>query len=217
MYAVYIDGVQLPVTPSEITTKINNQNKTINLINDGEVNILKKAGLTDISFTATIPQVKYPFAVYKDGFKDAVFFLDIFEKLKVDKKPFQFIVSRISPAGKLLFDTNMSVSLEEYSIIEDANNGLDLEVSFELKQHRAYGTKKAVIKQASTNKKTVKTTTSRPSNKIVPKTHTVVRGDTLWALCKKYLGNGSKYPEIAKLNNIPNPHLILPGQVIKFG
>jgi LysM repeat protein len=217
MYAVYIDGVQLPVTPSEIITKINNQNKTINLINDGEVNILKKAGLTDISFTVLIPQVKYPFAVYKDGFKDAVIFLDKFEKLKVDKKPFQFIVSRISPSGKLLFDTNMSVSLEEYSITEDANNGLDLEVSFELKQHQAYGTKKAIIKQASTNKKTVKTTTSRPSNKTAPKTHTVVRGDTLWALCKKYLGNGSKYPEIAKLNNIPNPDLILPGQVIKFG
>ncbi|WP_211344140.1 LysM peptidoglycan-binding domain-containing protein [Robertmurraya siralis] len=217
MYAVYLDGVQLPVTPSEMDMQINNQNKTISLINDGEVNILKTAGLTDISFTALIPQVLYPFAVYKDGFKDAAFFLDKIEKLKVDKKPFQFIVSRVSPAGNLLFDTNMSVSIEEYSINENADNGLDLEIDIDLKQYRAYGTKKAVIKQATAAKKTVKTTSSRPTNKTPPKTHTVVRGDTLWALCKKYLGNGARYPEIAKLNKIPNPNLIYPGQVIKFG
>lgn len=222
MYAFYMDGVQLPVTPAEMSMSITNQNRTISLVNDGEVNILKAAGLTDISFTAMIPQVRYPFAVYKDGFRDAVFFLDKFEQLKVEKKPIQFIVSRVSPAGKLLFDTNMSVSLEEYSITEDANNGLDLEVSIKLKQFRAYGTKRAVIKQASAGstsvaKKTATATTSRPATKTAPKTHTVVRGDTLWALCKKYLGNGNKYPEVAKLNNIKNPDILSLGQVIKFG
>ncbi|QVY60926.1 LysM peptidoglycan-binding domain-containing protein [Cytobacillus gottheilii] len=218
MYAFYMDGLQLPVTPAEMTMSITNQNKTISLINDGEVNILKVAGLTDISFTAVIPQARYPFAVYKDGFKDAAFFLDKFEKLKIGQKPFQFIVSRVSPAGKLLFDTNMAVSLEEYEITEDAENGMDLEVSFKLKQYRAYGTKKAVVKQESSSaaKKTVKAKSSRSSSKTPPKTHKVVSGDTLWALCKKYLGNGSRYPEIAKLNKIPNPDLIYPGQVIKF-
>lgn len=221
MYAFYMDGLQLPVTPAEMTMSITNQNKTISLINDGEINILKAAGLTDISFTATIPQVRYPFAVYKDGFQDAAFFLDKFEKLKIDKKPFQFIVSRVSPSGKLLFDTNMTVSLEEYEINEDAENGMDLEVSFKLKQYRAFSTKLVVVKENTTNsaaaaKKSVKTKSSRPTTKTPPKTHTVVLGDTLWALCKRYIGNGSRYPEIAKLNKIPNPDLIYPGQVIKF-
>lgn len=216
MYAFYFDEDQLPITPGKISTKISNQNKTINLINEGEVNILKAAGLTEIAFTVMIPQVVYPFAVYPNGFRDAPYFLDVFETLKISKKPFQFIVSRISPSGKLLFDTNMSVSIEDYTIEEDARNGLDLLVSIKLKQFKAYGTKKVEIKQTETQK-TVSISSVRPSTKSPPKTHTVVRGDTLWAICKKYLGNGSKYPEIAKLNNIPNPNLIYPGQVIKFG
>lgn len=32
--------------------------------------------------------------------------------------------------------------------------------------------------------------------------HTVVKGDTLWDIAAKYLGNGSRYPEIKTLNNL---------------
>ena len=74
--------------------KINGNNKTVNLINEGEINILKKTGLTDIEFEAEIPQVKHPYAVYKNGFKEAGYFFDIFEGLKTGKKTFQFIWCR---------------------------------------------------------------------------------------------------------------------------
>lgn len=55
MYEFYMDGVRLPVTPSALTIKINNQNKTINLINEGQVNVLKTPGLSKISFSALLP------------------------------------------------------------------------------------------------------------------------------------------------------------------
>ena len=42
--------------------------------------------------------------------------------------------------------------------------------------------------------------------------YTVVRGDTLWAIAKRYYGNGSEYPRIAKANNIANPDIIHVGQ-----
>ncbi len=44
--------------------------------------------------------------------------------------------------------------------------------------------------------------------------YTVVRGDTLWGIAKKFYGNGSRYPEIAKANNISNPDIIHTGQVL---
>lgn len=217
-YNFYIDDVQLPIAPSKLQTKISNKNKTIILINDGEVNFLKKAGLTEIDFDVTIPQTKYPYATYEDGFKPASFFLDKFETLKIDESKFQFIVSRVSPGGELLFDTNMKVSLEDYSITEDAKNGLDLTISVKLKQYRDYGTKIVTIKPKVVTKAAVLSTVkARPVTKVAPKTHKVVKGDTLWAICKKYLGDGQKYPAIAKLNGIKNANLIYPGQVIKLG
>ena len=46
--------------------------------------------------------------------------------------------------------------------------------------------------------------------------YVVKKGDTLWAIAKKYLGSGTKYPQIASENNIKNPNLIYPGQVFKI-
>jgi len=43
--------------------------------------------------------------------------------------------------------------------------------------------------------------------------HTVVKGDTLWAIAKKYYGNGAEYPKIVAANpSIKDPHWIYPGQ-----
>ena len=45
--------------------------------------------------------------------------------------------------------------------------------------------------------------------------HTVAHGDTLWAIAKKYLGNGSRYTEIVKLNGLKSS-VIYTGQKLKI-
>lgn len=60
--------------------------------------------------------------------------------------------------------------------------------------------------QAIVNKKMGVTKT--PSKRY----HTVIKGDTLWAIAQKYYGNGNKYKDIAKSNNISNPDIIHVGQ-----
>ena len=47
-------------------------------------------------------------------------------------------------------------------------------------------------------------------------TYTVKKGDTLWDIAAEYLGSGSKYTYLAKINNIKNPNLIYVGQIIKL-
>lgn len=219
-YDVYLKNCLLPVTPDKIQIKINNNNKTVNLINEGEINILKRAGLTDIEFECEIPQVKHPYAVYKSGFKSAGYFMDIFEELKTSQKPFQFLVCRRLPVGKKLLNTNIKVSLEDYKITEEAKNGFDFNVKFNLKQWKEYGTKTVNIIIAE-NKPTASTEPARETNNspapTASQSYTVVKGDCLYNIAKKFYGNGSKYTIIYNANKSiigGNPNMIKPGQVL---
>ena len=45
--------------------------------------------------------------------------------------------------------------------------------------------------------------------------HTVLHGDTLWAIAKKYLGNGSRYKEIVSLNGLKS-NVIYSGMKLKI-
>lgn len=223
MYNFFLDDVQLPVAPPTMSMRINNKNETITLMNEGEVNVLKKPGLTDIEFEAEFPNVKYPFAVYPNGFQPASYFLEHIENLKISQEPFQFIVNRMKPDGSLLFDTNMTVSIEDYMINEDAENGFDIKVTISLKQFQPFGNKKLNIKTnvaggATQSTAQVTVEKQRPTtSKTTPTTHTVKSGETLWAIAKRHLGDGSKYPQLAKLNNLSNPNSVQAGQVIKLG
>lgn len=166
-YDFYLDKCLLPVPPEKLQIKINNANKTVTLIDEGEINVLRKAGLTDIEFECLIPQIQYPFAVYSSGFKGAAYFLNAFEQMKTNQKPFQFIVSRALPDGKSLFSTNIKVSMEDYSITEQADDGFDLTVKVKLKQYREYGTKTVSIDMTSA-KGSVNGTRAASSTQTVP-------------------------------------------------
>lgn len=229
MYLFYLGELQLPIAPSKLQLKINGNNKTVTLINEGEVNLIKPTGLTDITFEVLLPNSKYPFASYSNGFKASEYYLGVIRELKASDKPFQFIVSRVTPSDGYLFDTNFKATLEDYTITEDADKyGKDLSVSIKLKQYKEYGTKKLTIAKESEGSNTSTGNTKsdskvnatvekkRESEKAKAKTHTVKSGETLWAICKKEFDDGSKYKEIANLNNIKNPNLIYVGQVIKL-
>lgn len=217
-YDVYLGNCLLPVTPEKITTKVNGNNKTITLINDGEINILKKAGLTDIDFTVEIPQSKYPYAVYKDGFREAGYFFDIFENLKNSLKSFQFIVCRRMPSGRKLLSTNIKVSLEDYKITESAKNGFDFEVQLKLKQYRDYGTKQINVQLASGKPRASVEPKRETNNSPVPssaQSYTVKSGDCLCAIARRFYGDDKRYIDIYNANKSiigGNPNLIMPGQ-----
>ena len=218
-YYFYLGKTLLPVAPQKLQLKIKGANKTYTLINEGEINVLKTPGLTDIEFDALLPNVKYPIATCKSGFTRAKTFLEVLKNYKQDKETFQFIVTRTLPNGKMLFDTNMKVSLESYTIKEDAKNyGMDVMVTIKLKQYRDYKTKICNIQFASSKPKVVVQLTRPVENPPKPanQTYTVVKGDCLWNIAKKFYGNGSKYTVIYNANKdkIKNPNLIYPGQVL---
>lgn len=136
MYSLYLDGMLLPVTPSKIEMQTGGKSRLVTLISGAQASIPCGPELKEISFTALLPQAPYPFAQYEEGFRPADAFLERIEELKEGKKPFRFILSRWTPAQGRLFDTNLSVTMEEYSVNESAGNGFDIEVKILLRQYR---------------------------------------------------------------------------------
>jgi len=200
-YSFYLGDTLLPVSPSKLTTSIKNKNKTVDLINLSEINILKAPGLTEVKFDALLPNVEYPFATYNGGFKSAKSYLDVFESLKANKSPFQFIVSRSLPSGAVLSYTNMTVSLESYDIKESAGEGFDIVVSISLKQYKSYGGKTAQVKSSNSGTATATVSTSQErTSKSSAKSYTVKSGDTLSNIAKKSYGKSTNWKQIYTAN-----------------
>lgn len=202
MYEMYIEKVLFPVTPGKLSVKINNKNKALTLINEGEVSLIKTPGLTDITVDELLLPAftKYPFARYRNNkFRSAEYYLEKLEAWKKKKKPVQFKLLRATPDGrKLLWDTNFDVTIEDYEIIEDAENqGLDVKVKLVMKQYRNWGIKKLKKKKSGkyAKSKAVKRKTKEKKKYYIVKEH-----DTLLKIARKELNDGSARKELYTLN-----------------
>lgn len=230
-YSCYLAGAVWP-TPEKLQLKIKGKNKTMVLLNEGEVNFLRAPGLTEITVPFDLPMLT--------GISTPDYYLGLLEGLKTNRATTQFILVRTSPSGEMLFDTNIKVSVEDYTITEDGKKGLDVAVDVTLKQWRDYGIKKVTVEEPKAESPTpsTPTTPSTPSTPTTPstpdaptvtiqkvreastaptaKTYTVKAGDSLWAIAAKYYGKGADYYKIfdSNMDKINNPNLISVGQVL---
>lgn len=218
-YLFYLDKIQLPVTPGKVVIESKNQNKTMQLINSGEINVLRQPGLRSVAFDMLLPNKKYPFAQYEGGFQRAGVYLEKLEALKKSQAPFQFIITRSMPRGGTLNSTNIRVSLEELKITEDAEDGLDVLVSVSLREYKDYGTKRYSTADGQGQGQVISERSQDASQTPAPKaatSYTVGKGDSLWNIAKLTYGDGSQYQRILEANKdkIKNPALIYPGQTL---
>lgn len=196
------DVLTFPITPSELNIKVGSNNEVVTLISEGDINILKSPSLIEVEFEARFPMRKYP---YSREVLDFQTYYDFFKKLKEQKKSFRFIVARTTPkANKTTWDTNLLMALEEFEIKEDADEGDDVIISFQLKQFKEYGVKTIKIQQNKQTKpqttSTAKKTRNTDNKASSSKSYTVKKGDCLWNISKKFYGKGSEWKKIYNAN-----------------
>ena len=219
MYRIYLkqDGKQilLPVTPSEIETKAGNRNRAVYILNFGEINLAKKPGLQEIRFTVLLPGRMYSFVQMEDGFHEPEYFLNCFKEYKAAAKPVQLILFRRLADGTQLFCGNMDVLLEDYTVTEKGGEQGDFWVELHWKEWKAAKSIRYSVKSQDGGNVLMEQGQERQA-KTPAATYTVKKGDCLWNIAKKQLGDGTKYKEIAKKNGISDPNKIYPGQVLKL-
>ena len=219
MYRLYLkqDGKQilLPVTPSEIEMKTGNRNKAVYILNFGEMNLAKKPGLQEIRFTALLPGRMYSFVQTEGGFHEPEYFLNCFKEYKAAAKPVQLILFRRLADGTQLFCGNMDVLLEDYTVTEKGGEQGDFWVEMHWKEWKAAKSIRYSVKSQNGGNVLVEQGQKRQAKEPAA-TYMVKKGDCLWNIAKRELGDGTKYKEIAKKNGISDPNRIYPGQVLKL-
>ncbi len=215
MYRVYLkqNGEQLllPVTHAEIETRAGNQNKTAYILDFGEMNLAKKPGLSEIRFTVLLPGRPYSFVQRENGFLEPEYFLNHFKEYKASAKPVQLILFRRFADGKQQFCGNTEVLLEEYTVTERGGEQGDFWVELFWKEWRAAKSIRYSIQGNRLLQQGQARQTKQPAA-----TYTVQKGDSLWSIARRQLGDGAKYRQLAQKNGIANPNRIYPGQVLKL-
>jgi len=87
----------------------------------------------------------------------------------------------------------------------------DVYVTLELKQYRELAEESTETNQNTENR--VRTESQEAKAETA---YTVVKGDTLWGICRRYYGDGTLAWKLASFNRIKNANLIYPGQVVKI-
>ena len=217
-YQVNVGGVLLPVAPDKIDVKVKSKNETVTLIDGAEMDILKTPGLAEISFTAELPGMPgREYAVYEHGYQPPGYYLKELERLATGKQPFALIVARALPDGRSLHNTSAIVSMGDYTITDDAKAGFDTAVKLVFRQYDQKVTYTASMSAALDGTTKVSATRQRvvPPNASVLTTTivTVAAGTTLWAVAKKYLGDGSRWKELAKHNGLSGNEITEDGKI----
>lgn len=195
------EKITLPVNPASFEFSEAALNTKITLLNVGEVNLLGKRGLVSGSLSSFFPASKSPFFQYADRSPTA--YMDVLTRWKNGGAPIRVIVSDSD------FNLMMSIDKIQKKYQEGSK---DIGYTIDLTEYRKLNVPAVKV---STVVNRPSGLNSRPDTRSDIKTYSVVKGDSLWAIAKKYYGNGSQFMKIYEANKdkIKDPNLIYPGQV----
>lgn len=195
-------ALQLPVKPTEFNVTVAHRNTVVNVIQLGDINLMGKTGLREVSLSSFFPAKDYNFSI-NSGRKAPITCVNQLESWRNSGKPVRVIITDL---------LNMEATIESFTWGERDATG-DIYYTLALKEYKKIKTKKSTVTIA---KETTRETKAPESSS--GKTYTVKAGDCLWNISKKFYGNGAQYTKIATANSsiIKNPNLIKVGMVIKI-
>jgi len=204
----------MPVAPSRIMVRYRGRNQVTALLDGGEVTDIRAGEHAEVSLSLCLPRKPYPFARYQRGFIGPEAFLERLHALRGARRPFRFICSRVGPRGRLISDVNLRVTLEDLTVTECAEGGDDVTVALTLREYQTYSATRVVV---DGRRVVIEEPAREIDNRPRYQTHVVERGDNLWDIARRFLGDGRRYREIFELNRdqIVDPGVILVGMVLR--
>lgn len=217
MYKFYLKNddkqILLPVTPSKMVTKKGGNNRIVNILNMGQINLIQNGVLDEISFSILLPSKPWGFVQKEEGFNEPLYYLNFLADCKESDKPTSIIVFRTFIDGTQIFSGNKDMLLEDYTVTEKGGDYGDFWVDLNFREYRTAKSTVYQMKNDGDSLVMVESGSNRDS-KTTPTTYTVQSGDTLWGIAKTQLNDSSKYIDIATKNSIADPNQLYVGMIL---
>ena len=210
--SMYIDKLSLPIVQENIRISIGTAQEQFLIIGGQEINIPKGAKLftIDVKGFVSRDEGNSPWSKQAD------------QRIRVEdvRRKILYAAENKTPVAFEFHSINWSmadqVTIEDPVLEERGGEPGDFYYEFRLRRYVDPAVKKIVIDSSgnTTNSSRKADTTQKKINT----TYTVVKGDCLYRIAKKQLGDSSRWPEIYELNKekIKNPNLIYPGMELKL-
>ncbi len=211
MWLTYNGGgskLRFPVLPEKFTLKNGSSNTSVDIAGLGEIVVKQGRPAFEISFSSFFPKGFFT-GVQSDSLTDPKELVKKIAKWKEGSKPVHLIIT-----GTLV---NMHCVISNLQVTENGGDVGTIHYTLTLKEYREVSVRKVAV-NTTTMTATVAGAYTRTDNREQETTYTVVKGDCLWNIAKKKLGDGSRWKEIFELNTdvIKSGNLIYAGQVLKL-
>lgn len=198
------ESIILPVNPSELvisgggTTFSDSQ-----VIKGGERTIIGNSMLQGVAFSSFFPRDYDSSYCVKKDIPDPWEAVDKINKWRESGKPVKLLITGT--------DINMYATIRKFDYKEKGGEPGDVYFDIEFKEFKFIKIRE-VVKETPK----VEQQSDRPETAVTANTYTVVKGDCLWNIAKRFYGSGNQYTKIFDANSPPiqNPNLIYPGQVL---
>lgn len=195
------DGqIELSVNPKQIQISSDNGDKSIELLNLGTIMLPGHRNPIKITIQTFLPVQNSPF--YKGTSPDDV--VSMMNKAKNGQKSIRLIISETNINHEFIINSTSETYIEGQK---------DIQISWSFTEDR-FSNIMAVASMAGGYTDTG--LNQRPDTQETPKTVVVKKGDTLWGFAVKYYGDGTRWTEIAKKNEISNPKKLAIGKVLEI-
>ncbi len=201
---IYLGNMEFPVAPERLEVFFQGGWETAELYDLGEVSRYRPPKLRRFRFGGIFPGENGGFvtAAKPESPKN---YAGAIEKMASEKEPVRLVVS----GGARPF--SVLVTVEAFDWRMQAGEDDDIYYQLELREHREFGTAAVSSGAGSAVQKP-----AAEKNPAAPAVYVVKKGDTLWAIARRFLGDGRRYKEIAAASGVRNPNLIFPGQKLRI-
>ncbi len=212
-YQMWITGngesekLRIPVLPEKFTVSIGSNNSSVDVAGLGEITIKQSRPAFQFSFSSFFPVRTFP-GIENVSLSEPQSCVERLNSWLESDKPVHVIIT----GGGI----DAYCTIEKFTYYEQGGDVGTIYYDLTLKEYREVTIRQVEV-ATETAVATVEETETRVDNTTPPETYTVVSGDCLWNIAKKYYGSGSDYTKIYEANKSTignNPNLIYPGQVL---